>query len=714
MQWLKLQEERISLKLTWLLITMAYAFSVGFRLFLSNYTSIEGLKKSGEFLNTPDGYFFAKGALDLLNPGKEHTWASPDTSLLARLTAFLTHVLPINFETLVFFMPAFVASLIVIPLVLIGHSIRQTTMGFIAALMGSVAHSYYIRSQTGYYDTDMLSVVLPMLLTYFVIGGVISRQKFYLPLITITAVISQLWYPQAYSLNTALFAGIIIYTLVFDRKNLFNYQAAFFLLFCLAGGYQVNLPTFSFIIGFSPFTKMVLAICLYVFFNYWPRFTDRIFWYLFSATFVLFAATGGVDPLISQLRQYLVRGDEVVSSSLQFYNVISTIREAQPVSFLYMAERVSGHVLLFALACLGYCLSLLAYRPLLFTLPMAGLGFLALFGGLRFTIYAAPVMALGLGYFILLITKKFRSSLLRYSVILVASCLALYMNYLSVLTVKFPKVLNDKEIAALDHLALFTKPNDYIVSWWDFGHSLRYYANAHAFIDGNKHDGFVNFPVAFALTDGNLTAAAHMLRIAVEHDYFTRTHGNTPGYIENYMTLNKISDPNQFLEAIADKNYPLPPESRNVFLVLPYRMVDLVNAMQLFSNIDLATGKERHPYFFLATRQPKESKEILQLAEQVSVDKKNWIATIGGTKLKITQFIVTQYEKDRLLVIKKDLHPQGDLSLIYMKDYGTIILTDNRIANSAFIKLFVLEETDPRYFEPFIITPFMKIFKLKV
>ncbi len=701
MHWLKLQEERISLKLTWMLIAIAYVFSVGFRLFLSNYTSIEGLKESGEFINTPDGYFFAKGALDLLQPGKEHTFASPSGSLLAQTTAFLAKILPLNFETLVFFMPAFVASLIVIPLVLIGHSIRQTTMGFIAALMGSVVHSYYIRSQTGYYDTDMLTVVLPMFATYFVMAGVISKQKFYLPLITTTIVVSQWWYPQAYSLNTALFAGIIFYTLVFDRKNLFNYQIAFFLLLG--------------IIGLTPTTKIALAICLCAFFYYRPQLSNKFFWYLFSATFIYFAATGGIDPLLSQLRQYLVRGDEVATSSLQFYNVISTVREAQHISFSYMAERISGHLILFILACLGYGLSLLAYRPLLFTLPMAGLGLLALFGGLRFTIYAAPVMALGLGYFFRLITQRLNPSQYRYRAVAAATILALYINYLSVLPVKFIRIFNDKEIAVLNHFSNFTKPNDYIISWWDYGHPLRYYTNAHAFIDGNKHGGDVNLPVAFALIDGNLTAAAHMLRIATEHDYWTRIRGNNaPGYIENYMALNHVKDPNQFLEAVANENFPLPPKKNNVFLVLPYRMVDLVNAMQNFSNIDLATSKQRHPYFFLATRHFKEGKELLQLSEQVSVDKKNWVANIGGTKLNIASLITTEYEKDRLLVKKIPLHAKGDLSLIFMKDYNTVILTDNRIANSTFIKLFVLEETDSRYFEPFIITPHMKIFKLKV
>ena len=56
-------------------------------------------------------------------------------------------------------MPAFFGSLIVIPIVLIGKSIGQIEVGFIAALIASIAWSYYNRTMVGYYDTDLLNIV---------------------------------------------------------------------------------------------------------------------------------------------------------------------------------------------------------------------------------------------------------------------------------------------------------------------------------------------------------------------------------------------------------------------------------------------------------------------------------------------------------------------------------------------------------------------------
>ena len=49
-----------------------------------------------------------------------------------------------------------------------------------------------------------------------------------------------------------------------------------------------------------------------------------------------------------------------------------------------------------------------------------------------------------------------------------------------------------------------------------------------------------------------------------------------------------------------------------------------------------------------------------------------------------------------------------------MRDYNRIILADNVLSNSVFVKLFVTEEFDPQYFEPIEMNPVMKIYKLKI
>ena len=56
-------------------------------------------------------------------------------------------------------MPAIISSLVVIPIILIARLYNQTLWGFFAALLGSIAWSYYNRTMAGYYDTDMFSAI---------------------------------------------------------------------------------------------------------------------------------------------------------------------------------------------------------------------------------------------------------------------------------------------------------------------------------------------------------------------------------------------------------------------------------------------------------------------------------------------------------------------------------------------------------------------------
>jgi dolichyl-diphosphooligosaccharide--protein glycosyltransferase/undecaprenyl-diphosphooligosaccharide--protein glycosyltransferase len=53
-------------------------------------------------------------------------------------------------------------------------------MGLISALLASIAWSYYNRTMIGYYDTDMLNIVLPMFLLWSIIWAINTKEDKYL------------------------------------------------------------------------------------------------------------------------------------------------------------------------------------------------------------------------------------------------------------------------------------------------------------------------------------------------------------------------------------------------------------------------------------------------------------------------------------------------------------------------------------------------------
>ena len=48
-----------------------------------------------------------------------------------------------------------------------------------------------------------------------------------------------------------------------------------------------------------------------------------------------------------------------------------------------------------------------------------------------------------------------------------------------------------------------------------------------------------------------------------------------------------------------------------------------------------------------------------------------------------------------------------------MQSYRRILLLDERAYRSTYVQLFVLENNDPDLFEPVILTPMAKVYRLK-
>jgi undecaprenyl-diphosphooligosaccharide---protein glycotransferase len=262
---LKLHEERTSQTTLLILITIAYLFSISLRfIWVNEFNSQPQFHWNNELMiSNNDGYFFAEGARDILQGHHDKNDLSPVDQAMSQLTAILAKGLPISFETLILYMPSFLGSLIVIPLILIGRAFNQTTMGFIAALIGSIANSYYNRTMSGYYDTDMLNIVFPVLEMYSLILALTHQRNRYLIPITISIALYQWWYPQAYALDTALLLMIIGYTVIFDRKNIYFYKIALFILIGI-----LSVP-------FS--TKIGLAIIIFALFHFKKELSIKLF-----------------------------------------------------------------------------------------------------------------------------------------------------------------------------------------------------------------------------------------------------------------------------------------------------------------------------------------------------------------------------------------------------------------------------------------------------
>ena len=689
------------IKLTFGYIAIAYIFSVALRMvWVSQFSGYEPFMFNGEFMiNTNDGYFFAEGARDILAGFHQPHDGSPIHNAVSQLTAFFASFLPFSFESIIFYLPAFLSSLIVIPIILIAKSLKNLEMGLIAALLASVAWSYYNRTMVGYYDTDMLTIVLPMFLLWSIIWAIQTHQNRYLLITALDILVYRWWYPQSYSLEFSFFTLILTYTLIFDRKNSYNYKLLAMMMFAM-----INID------GYIRF-PMVLG----AFYIFTQEKFDKYIYYMLGASVALFFVSGGFSPIWTQLKNYVFK--ESVSAvgdglSLEFYNVHQTVREAGKIPFEVFANRISGHTITFLISLGGYIYLSYKHRIMLFAIPLVGLGFLAMVGGLRFTIYAVPILAFGIAFLITELASKMPTKKLKYLSMIAFTMAILYPNYKHIESYRVPTVFNADEVKVLKELHNIANREDYAVAWWDYGFPIRYYSDVKTLIDGGHNTGSLNFPVSFILTNPQ-DVAAKMARLDVEYTASKET--NKSSTIEQ-MTLDYgFDDANDFLLSLQTDDIKMPKKTRDVYLYLPYRMLNIYPTVKMFSNIDLMTGKKKGSPFFFVSRKFKDTKDRIYFGNGVSLDKRTNSIILGKQKVPLKRFVRTFYDKDmKLQKNVQNLNFGASLSLIYMSSYHMFLLVDEQTYNSLYIQLMVLENYDSRYFEKVISTPQAKVYKLKI
>jgi dolichyl-diphosphooligosaccharide--protein glycosyltransferase/undecaprenyl-diphosphooligosaccharide--protein glycosyltransferase len=702
-----------------LFILTAFTFSFLVRLiWVVQFQDIEQFKFNDQFMiNTNDGYYFAEGARDILSGEHQTNDLSPVHNATSKLTAFLADILPFSLETIIFYLPAVLSSLVVIPVILIGKTLNNIQAGFIAALVASIAWSYYNRTMVGYYDTDMLNIVFPTFLLWSLIWAIQTHEDKYIIFTTLIIVTNIWWYNASYALVFAFLILVLSYAIYqYIKKENYKYSLA------LASFMMLAMMDISLVV------KLVIIASLLASLHLKKDIFLRYIFYILVASVALFAVNGGVDIILSRLEGYVFKN--AVSNvkeglGLHFFSVMQTIREANAIPFERFASRISGHTAVFIFSIIGYILLVIKHRIMLLALPMVGLGFLA-YGipgvingaGLRFTIYAVPIMALGLGYLIVYFSSKI-SEKNKYYLISTFTLLALFPNINHILGYKIPTVFINKEVQTLDKLKKIASREDYVVTWWDYGYPIRYYSDVKTLIDGGKHAGDVNFPVSFILTKPQ-EVAAKMARLEVEYTerkFQLQEQNKTKKLPSNteQMTLDYgLEDTNDFL-SLLETSINLPQKTRDIYLYLPRKLLSIIPTVTLFSNLDLMSGQTQRKPFFLVSRHIKQSKNAIDLGNGTFFLKDKGQVKIGQRVFNINKLALTSYNKD--LKLKKQvqtINQNSPINLIYMRDYGIILLLDEAMYNSTFIQLFVLENYDKDLFEPVLKDPFSKVYKLKI
>lgn len=294
---------------------------------------------------------------------------------------------------------------------------------------------------------------------------------------------------------------------------------------------------------------------------------------------------------------------------------------------------------------------------------------------------------------------------------------ALYPNIVHIIGYKVPTVFTKQEVVILDKFKTIANREDYVVSWWDYGYPLRYYADVKTLVDGGKHSGSVNFPVSFVLNSPQ-DVAAKMARLDVEYTEKRFHLDNSSKWASSNIEQMSIDygykDTNDFISSL-ETDIKLPEPTRDVYLYLPSRMMGIVPTVTLFSNIDLMTGKKKPRPFFYRSSSIKNKNGMIELGNNITLIPNKGQIKIGKQTLTMNNFVITKYNtKGKLTKQIQTLDKKSPISVIYMKDYNQFLVLDKKMYNSTYIQLFVLENYDKSLYTPVALSPMSKIYKLKI
>ena len=718
-----LPADKLSLRQAWLLALLAYAFAVAVRCFYpAVMLSIPGNLYDGlPILNNIDGYFFAHEANKLLTGHPQGDWQTLLSAphMLSMLIYLLGAVGIWPVEQVIYFIPVVFAPLICLPLVFIGRALGSTWMGFIAALLASVTWSYYNRSLAGYLDTDTLSSTMPMLLVLGLIHLIQRRDLRSVLAVGITLYIYYYAYYPGIAIGLAMTALALVYLVWRDYLTRENHSPL--LLLALAPAFISVFDRELWWLQGSAWLFYLAVISLIA--PHWRQLPMRNQWLLALG---LSAVCLAISPLVWQIWKqffgYLNRGVLDAASNWSYYAVSGTVREAGQIPFSTFANRVAGSVPSYFFAMFAVVVVLARFRFLAFMLPMAAVGFFALFAGLRFTIYLIPLSMLGVAFVLLLWGQRWQHWRAQWWLPGLGTVLMLIPNLVHVYDYR-PNITTPRaEIAALENLRAVGSTSDYMISWWDYGYDMSFFSGKNTIIDGGAHTDD-NFIASTILNSDSQLLAARLMRAAAEihagyYDdlgRYDRSGSNLPT-TELFGKRRPDFDPHELLREMRRPDYELPyAKTREVFLYLPSRILDIYRTIRLFSDLNLVTGQTYDDSYYLNLTVRSVNNNVLELFGGVRVDLASGEIIIGQERSDLRAFYQVYADANGSLQQNSSRYNSGaELSALLYQPRRQILLANQLVLRSNAIQMLVLGRYDPELFELVHRSPELTIFRLKI
>ena len=708
----KIQDRQLSLRWIMLFALIIFVYSASIRYaWIPLYSDNTAYQWNDEILlTTNDAYHYATSA-KLAAEGQIHNNSqlihnSPfgENGGIVAIALLASKLTSLSMETITLYLPIILPSLTGILVLLIGHLLGFSAMGLIAGLITVSSNIFLVRTRAGYFDTDLLTLIVPLALVYLLLR-VIKTNNFKNALIASLLLTTQTFFYN----NTPLLSEVIIltfigFTALLHRNNLSHLGSILILLPAMV---SFDLPNSI---------RIALIIGAYFIVTQHQTEKDKLQKWTFLGVLAVLPLSNLGERGWNKI-SYFFNTENTTSNTdnltFNYTSITSTIDEIKKISWDRMIEISTNSELTFYLSIIGLVLFLLFRFQSILIWGLLALGATALFAGERFTIFAIVPLSLGFAFLIQLIVSNLKSvnikgktiqrSNVQYIVLAILASPVLYQNTTYALNYNAPPILINDEALVLDAIGKNTQPHDKIIAWWDYGYEIHYFAGRQTIASGAASPQQL-YTLSTILSSPNQQLVANFAHLLSEK--------GTEG-IEKRMKTNLKTGKPIFTE-LDNKNKNLTEITHAKYIYMPSRMIDIFPTIYSMSNKNILTG-EKLPYTLYIGKNAKKTGFKWTIDNSIEIDLKSGIMKSPQGSVKIAQYIEVDPAKGSKPKTNVTLYKDATskISLVFLKSYNKIMLLDENALNSSFIKMFFFEEYDPDLFQLRIRNDHAKLYRVK-
>jgi len=592
---------------------------------------------------------------------------------------------------------------------LIGHALGLSVAGFIGGLVAVSSKIFYVRTRAGYFDTDLLALLVPLLLIYLLISFYRYKNLLYILAASLLLVVQEFFYVNNPLISESIIVLLFLYITVFQNKSTSSLAAALILLPPILA---IDLPS-------SIRIAMILGI------YYWTTHNklsiDRLQKIALIGVIAVMPMSHLAEYGWDKFTYFSNPGSSAASQAISFSytNVAETVDEIQRSDVSTVVDLAFNGWFWLALGLLGLLLVVLRRSESIGLIALLALGATSFGSGERFSIYAVPVLALGLGYTFwyfsnlaisrvsqdllsktpAILKDKSRISLLLISIL---TFTALYESVSFANQYNAPPVMYNDEAAVLDAIGKNSSPYDKIIAWWDYGYEIHNFAGRQSIASGAASPETL-FALSTIFSSPDQLTSNTVSKILSE---------SSAQPIDAAMRKNLIRGQGIFNNLLS----LLSEETHNKFIYIPVRMLDIFPTIYSMSPYakDIVSGARKGYTLYIAQNAQKTNNEWL-LDGNIKIDVSNGKMISSQGETTIASYIELSAANGSKPVINKTefKNPASRIHLVFMPEYRKVILVDDNVLQSAFIQMFFFENFDENQFSLRIRNNFAKVFLVK-